>query len=527
MIKVKNPILPGFYPDPSICRVGEDFYIVNSTFAYFPGVPVWHSKDLAHWQQIGNVLDRNSQLPLEGCQHSQGIFAPVIRYWDGVFYMITTNVSAGGNFIVTAKDPSGPWSEPYYLGEEAQGIDPSLFFDTDGTCYYVGTRPNPEGVRYNGDWEIWVQELDLSSMKFTGKSQAIWKGALKDVIWPEGPHLYKKDDYYYLMIAEGGTGPNHAVTTARSRNIWGPYENNPNNPILTHRHLGKDYPVIYVGHADLVDDTAGNWYMVMLASRRCEGYVGLGRETFLAKVVWEDGWPVVNPGVGKLEEEVKLPFDGSEETDKWVQTLDLTGENTFDIVKLRNTRKEFWHYQEGELKLSCLPQTLKELACPAYLGLRQLDYQYEAKLTILLGELKEGEEAGLVILQSNEYHILFRAKKEVRETVEQPVLQVVKVIKGIDQILGEQYINTNMLWDTKTPDSLVLRFMIKGHGQKADFLLLGTEGETTILEDVDVHEMSTEVAGGFVGNTIGVYATSNGAESDSCVYVKEFRIAYS
>ncbi|OYP34205.1 glycoside hydrolase 43 family protein, partial [Lachnotalea glycerini] len=145
MITISNPILSGFYPDPSICRVGDDFYLVNSSFAYFPGVPIFHSKDMAHWEQIGNILDRNSQLPLKGCGHSQGIFAPTIRYFNGTFYMITTNVSGGGNFIVTTKNPKGPWSEPYFLGEDATGIDPSLFFDEDGSCYYVGTRPNPKG----------------------------------------------------------------------------------------------------------------------------------------------------------------------------------------------------------------------------------------------------------------------------------------------------------------------------------------------------------------------------------------------
>jgi alpha-N-arabinofuranosidase len=159
MTIAKNPILSGFYPDPSICRVGDDFYLVNSTFGYAPGVPVFHSKDLAHWEQIGNVLDREEQLVLDHEEISRGIFAPTIRYHKGTYYMITTNVSYRDNFIVTAKDPAGPWSDPCYLGEGAPGIDPSLFFDDDGRCYYVGTRPNPEGVRYNGDWEIWVQEL--------------------------------------------------------------------------------------------------------------------------------------------------------------------------------------------------------------------------------------------------------------------------------------------------------------------------------------------------------------------------------
>ena len=182
----KNPVLSGFYPDPSICRVGEDYYMVNSSFAYFPGIPVFHSRDLAHWEQIGNALDREEQLPLSGSEISRGIFAPTIRYHEGTYYIITTNVDHGGNFVITAQDPKGPWSVPHYLGDAAEGIDPSLFFDEDGKCYYVGTRPNPSGVRHNGDWEIWIEELDLHAMCLKGAGTAVWKGALKDCIWPEG-----------------------------------------------------------------------------------------------------------------------------------------------------------------------------------------------------------------------------------------------------------------------------------------------------------------------------------------------------
>ena len=243
MVTAKNPILSGFYPDPSICRVGEDYYLVTSSFVYAPGVPIFHSRDLAHWEQIGNILDRPSQLCVENEEISRGIFAPTIRYHEGTFYMITTNVSHGGNFIVTAQDPAGPWSDPYYLGEEAVGIDPSLFFDDDGRCYYCGTRPNPEGVRYNGDWEIWIQELDLGTMKLKGRSMAIWKGAVKGCIWPEGPHIYKINGYYYLMHAEGGTGPEHSITIARSTELFKWFEGCPRNPIFTHRNLGMDYPV--------------------------------------------------------------------------------------------------------------------------------------------------------------------------------------------------------------------------------------------------------------------------------------------
>ena len=278
----KNPIMQGFYPDPSICAVGGDYYLINSTFAYFPGLPIMHSRDLAHWEQIGNAMHRESQLPLEGAGHSAGLFAPTIRYHGGRFYVICTNVSHGGNYVVTAENPEGPWSEPSYI-KGAEGIDPSLFFDDDGKCYYIGTHPNPEGCKYNGDWYIWIQELDLETMRLVGEKKDVWNGAMRNVIWPEGPHLYKKDGYYYIMNAEGGTGPDHAVTVCRSRDLWGPYENNPCNPILTHRHLGKKYPIRYVGHGDMIETPEGSWYMVMLAVRPKEGYTTMGRRPFWPK----------------------------------------------------------------------------------------------------------------------------------------------------------------------------------------------------------------------------------------------------
>lgn len=173
--KGMNPILPGFYPDPSICRVNDDYYLVTSTFAYFPGVPIFHSRDLVHWNQIGNILERKEQLPLVNAETSEGIFAPTLRYHDGTFYMITTNVTPTNdinNFIVTATDPAGPWSDPYPL--DSAGIDPSLFFDDDGKCYYCGTQNRREGSRYFGDNEIYIQELDLNTMKLVGESYPAW-----------------------------------------------------------------------------------------------------------------------------------------------------------------------------------------------------------------------------------------------------------------------------------------------------------------------------------------------------------------
>lgn len=282
-LELPNPILPGFHPDPSVVAVGDDCYIVNSTFQYFPGVPIYHSRDLAHWEQVGNVLDRPSQLPLQEATSWRGIYAPTIRYDNGIYYMITTNVGNGGNFMVTATNPAGPWSEPVYL--EQQGIDPSLYFEGD-KCYMVS---NPDGV-------ITLCEIDPATGKTLSPSKPIWTGT--GGRYPEGPHIYRKGGWYYLLISEGGTELPHRLTVARSKHIYGPYKSNPANPILTHcSQAGQDNIIQGTGHGDMFQRPDGSWWIVFLAYRRYGGdFHHLGRETFIAPVTWENGWPVVNGG---------------------------------------------------------------------------------------------------------------------------------------------------------------------------------------------------------------------------------------
>lgn len=505
----KNPILPGFYPDPSICAVGEDFYLVNSTFAYFPGIPVMHSKDLAHWEQIGNVMERNSQLPLGECRHSQGLFAPTIRYHEGVYYMICTNVSYGGNFIVTATSPEGPWSEPYYI-EGAAGIDPSLFFDEDGTCYYIGTHANPEGCKYDGDWYIWVQELDVKTMKLVGEPKDVWNGAMRNIIWPEGPHLYKRNGYYYILHAEGGTGPHHAVTVCRSKHIFGPYENNFCNPIITHRHLGKDYPVQYVGHADLVETVHGDWYMVMLAVRPEQGYTTLGRETFLAEVVWENDWPVVNPGKGILTQELEVKLDEWIPENNQGTTYDFTSMQKLgaEWLSLRNTTTKQSELVFGEgLYLYGNAHTLNENANPAYLGIRQCHHQCRMDATMTLDGLVQHDVAGLAVLQSNEYH----AKLEVEKCANEYCAKVVLCQKEQEEVLG------TYTFPIEKGQEVTLTAEI-AHLKLKCTLSYGDQPKV-VAQDVPVHTLSTEVAGGFVGSTLGVYTVSaqNAEESKLCI----------
>jgi alpha-N-arabinofuranosidase len=291
MSRYQNPVLPGFYPDPSVCRVGRDFYLVTSSFAYSPGVPLFHSRDLVHWRQLGHCLSRTSQLPLAGAPSWSGIWAPTLRHRDGVFYLTTTNMSAGGNFIVTARDPRGPWSDPIPVAQP--GIDPSIFFDEDGSALFTTSH---EGALQS--------RIDLASGKLLSEPKVVWGGTGGQ--HPEGPHLYRHQGWYYLLLSEGGTEYGHMITMARSKSPWGPFEPCARNPLLTHR--SQKSPIQGIGHADLVDTADGRWFAVALGFRP-QGYppcYHLGRETFLAPVRWaEDGFPVLgDEGRLSLEHEV-------------------------------------------------------------------------------------------------------------------------------------------------------------------------------------------------------------------------------
>ncbi len=509
-----NPILPGFYPDPSICRVGEDYYLVSSSFAYFPGIPVFHSLDLVHWKQIAHALDRPSQLDLDGQEHSHGIYAPTIRFHEGTFYIITTNVGSIENFIITAKDPAGPWSEPYIL-KDAPGIDPSLFFDDDGRVYYTGTHSVPVGAEYYGDNEIWLQELDLKTMQLSGAKHGLWRGAMKHAIWPEGPHLYKINGYYYLMIAEGGTDYHHSVTIARSSSLTGPYEGNPTNPILTHRHLGRSYPIVNVGHADLVETQNGEWWMVALASRPYGGYFrNLGRETFLAPVVWEDGWPIVSPGTGRIEPFYPLPDLPGQDNACGVQSkegYETQAAEVFDHFDkpvlgmfwnlLRTPRENFYRLENSRLRLELRPQTISQKANPSFVGRRQqhVDFSVSTVLEFIPGN--ESETAGLVLLQNDNYQFRFEytlvnGQKEVR--------------------LVKREAEREILIASKLFEAFPLYLKVSATGQEYNFHYGQTESAELLLAgNIDGRILSTDVAGGFVGAYIGMYASSQGLASSS------------
>lgn len=518
----RNPIIPGFYPDPSVCRVGEDYYLVTSTFEYFPGVPIFHSRDLVNWRQIGHVLDRPAQLNLDGLAASAGIYAPTIRYHQGTFYMITTLVTRGarqtesGNFLVTAKDPAGPWSDPYWL-EDAPGIDPSLLFDDDGRVWYTGNREPPGGELFPGHREIWLQELDLDTMQLTGQRYGLWDGACGGV-HAEAPHLYKINGLYYLMIAEGGTGHNHAVTIARSEAVTGPYESNPRNPILTHRHLGLDYPITNTGHADIVETQNGEWWMVALASRPYGGYFyNLGRETFLTPVRWEEGWPVVSLGAGRIEFEHIAP---SLPAHPWPAPPAC---DHFEAPRLglqwnflRTPRAYFWSLIEdvGKLRLKLRPETLAEEALPSFIGRRQQHIDFVARCAMDFVPQAPYESAGVVLLQNNHYHFRFVV---TQSGASGPVIRLVKRSAAPDRELFHDTRRTASQDETLAEQPITagrVYFQVSAAGQVYSFYYAAEAGRwQPLAEDVDGRILSTPVAGGFVGAYIGMYASSNGENS--------------
>lgn len=405
MMNYKNPIIPGFYPDPSVCRVGEDYYLVNSSFEFFPGVPLFHSRDLVNWEQIGHVLTRESQLPLAGCHTSGGIYAPTLRYHRGKFYLVTTNVTDGGNFFVWADDIHGPWSDPIWVKQG--GIDPSLFWDEDGKVYFHSTHFDGQGNQCIGQCEI-----DPETGEMLTETRPIWYGTGGKC--PEGPHMYKRGGLYYLMIAEGGTEYGHMETIARSQSPWGPFESCPRNPILTHRNVNPRFGEFQaLGHADLTTDPQGNWWMVFHAIRPSQFMLHhIGRETMLAPMTWEEeGWPVINGGA-PITAEMTGPGEaaavsshGSALQNRFVLEEDFTKETGFSLrwASLREPLKQRCRFENG-LILEAGKDGLDDVGSPTFAGVRQQHFEAVAETVLEFAPEQEAGEAGLTVFHTNEHH---------------------------------------------------------------------------------------------------------------------------
>lgn len=487
-----NPVLPGFHPDPSVCRVGDDFYLVNSTFQFFPGVPIFHSKDLIHWEQIGHCLTRRSQLELGEADFGGGIYAPTLRYHDGTYYMIVTNCSGMGNFFVTASDPAGPWSDPVKVNEE--GIDPTLFWDEDGTCYYVG----------NARGGIVLFSIDDKTGERLSESVTIWEGT--GGRYPEGPHIYKKDGWYYLLIAEGGTEMGHKVTIARSRNLQGPYEGNPANPLLTHfNHAGQSNPIQGLGHADFVQAPDGSWWTVCLGFRLQSGANHLlGRETFLAPMEWKRGkWPVINGGEC-LQLDMQCPtlpqVEGKAQPaaicfqwDQRHQDPDRTGNvflTAFDmrINFLCNPVEKNYAFCErlGWLRMQAGDVPLDGRGSPTFVGVRQTKMDQTFSAYIDAAGLAEGGRGGLTVFAHGSYHYDMAVVRRDGQLVAQLRyrLDALKHVEA-EMPLPTEYANLQVHC---TPD----------------YYIFSCNGEE--LGRMNTRFLSSECLGGFTGIYVGIFS---------------------
>ncbi|WP_051950932.1 glycoside hydrolase family 43 protein [Actinacidiphila yeochonensis] len=491
-----NPVLPGFHPDPSVCRVGDDYYLVTSTFEFWPGLPLFHSRDLVHWRPVGHAVDRPGQLALDGVRPSGGLYAASLTHHDGRFHLVCTLVDGhqrSGNFLLTTEDPAGDWSDPLWL-PDAPGFDPSLFFDEDGSAHLLGTRQTDE----EGHTAIWLRSLDLATGAL-GEEHVLFRGALVDATWAEGPHLYRHGGYYHLLLAEGGTEDGHAVTSARSTSLTGPYRNNPRNPVLTHRHLGSGQPVTGVGHADLVATPAGDWYALLLASRPYGGgpHANLGRETFLARVEWQDGWPVANPGVGRLEERTTVALPPH----PWPAR---PARDDFDAPALgpewnllRTPRTELLTLTErpGHLRLRPQPATLADTASPAFVGRRQQHADAAARTLLDFTPSGEGEAAGLVAFYDHRHHA---ALLVVHDEQHGRALRLTVCDAGVETVRAELPL---------VPGPVELALTTRGQEYTFAFTPAGA-AEPVRLPAVDGRLLSSAHAGGFTGTHLGVYATA-------------------
>ncbi|MDR2913985.1 MAG: glycoside hydrolase family 43 protein [Tannerella sp.] len=517
-----SPILQGCYPDPSICRKGDDYYLVCSSFSMFPGVPVFHSKDLVNWTQLGHVLDRKSQLNVQDAGISMGIYAPVIRYnkHNDTFYMITTQFAGGfGNIVVKTKDPSQGWSDPVKL--QFDGIDPSLFFDEDGNAYVVHNDAPDKGKElYNGHRVIKVWEYDLEKDQvIAGTDQIIVDGGVditQEPIWIEAPHIYKKSGRYYLMCAEGGTGDWHSEVIFTSDHPKGPYVPANNNPILTQRYFPKERTnkVDWAGHADIVEGSGGKYYGVFLAVRPNEEHrVNTGRETFILPVDWSGEFPVFENGLIPMQPKLKMPKGVTNQTgtNGFFPNGNFTFEDNFTTEKLdyrwigmRGPREDFIStVKNGGVKINPFAVNIKEVKPVSALFHRQQHKIFDVTVTLAYKPKSEKDLAGMVCYQSESFNYVFGITKKDKDfyillerTERQgrgPNAQVLSKVIASGKIDVSKPVRLQV---SAQEDAYRFNYAPEG----GDFKNLGG----TVSGDI----LSTDVAGGFTGGLIGLYATS-------------------
>lgn len=509
-----NPIISGFYPDPTILRVGDTYWLANSSFGYFPGVPLFKSKDLVNWKQVGNVLDRQSQLNLKNADVSGGIFAPHLSYnpKNKTYYMTTMNMSTFQVFYVTSKNPEKGWSEPIQM--KYGGMDTSFMFDKDGKAWVVyNTRPFDKTLPPSVA-AIHMNEFDWrnDSIKPQTWELATTSGVMNPSVWIEGPHLYHIGKYYYLMCAEGGTGHTHSEVIFRSKKVTGPYESFSGNPILTQRDLSdtaNDNPVCCAGHADLVQAKDGKWWAVFLACRPYEfDTYNTGRETFLLPVTWKDGWSIILEKGKRVPTVVNAPSPFPTASVSFTEASPqppTTGNFSFtddfkdgigsEWLYLRNPDMDNYKLNRG-ITISPTSATLSSKDSPSCIFFRQKNTDFTAE-TVLTFTPKDSAIAGITAFQSEKnYLVLGKTLLSGKPAI---VLTMTK--DGKTNMIGSSFLTAK---DANKP----VKLRIDGDGRFYSFsYAVENGGWQTISKGVDCKCLSTIYSGGFVGTTIGLYTS--------------------
>lgn len=519
---VTNPILAGFYPDPSICRAGDDYYLVNSSFAYYPGLPIFHSKDLVNWKLVGYALDRPEQLDLDKARISGGLYAPAITYHEGTFYLVCTEVGKLGNFVVTAKDPRGPWSQPVKL-PQVNGIDPSIFFDDNGKAYIVFNSIPPDNKSlHDGHRTIRQFEFDPVSLQVKGEERILVNGGTdmaKKPVWIEGPHLLKKDGWYFLVCAEGGTGYNHSEVVFRSRSAEGPFVSYEKNPILTQRHLdpSRKDPITTTGHADLVETPDGKWWGVFLGCRPYDGdHYNTGRETFIAPVTWKNGWPEFDLGGETVKYQYPINASSEKTAERFNGNYTFKDDFSNKTLNLRyrmlRTPRSTWYSlssHPGYLVLDTRPETCMEPANPSFIGFHQPHLKGEVTTSLYFNARSEKEKAGLLLFQNDKAHYFLALSNKAG-------INQIELWKGRDLVASAPL-------TSKKNKPVFLRIEAKGDYYTFSYSLSGKKWN--LLKDrVDARELSTKTAGGFVGCLYALYTTSNGDPSTNKARFDTFEV---
>ncbi|PNV61823.1 glycoside hydrolase family 43 protein [Clostridium sp. chh4-2] len=538
--KFHNPVIKGGYPDPSICRVGDTYYMVTSSFSYFPGLPVFKSLDLIHWEQIGNAVSRPEQLDFRDCDSSEGLWAATIRYDKGTFYIVNTLDVNGRanryNFILTAKDPAGEWSDAVII-EGADGIDPSLYFDEEGKMWYCGNMI-PDDPKYPAHRMIYLCELDRETFQFIGERRIIYDGNADLSQYMEGPHIYRIDGVYYLLTACGGTQTNHCVNIARSGSLLGPYEPCPRNPVVTNRNLRliNQLGVAVTGHGDLVQTQNGEWYMALLGIRPYEHEIedyecfqprkwirtpdrnknaqfNLGREVFLIPIAWDyDGWLLADNHNGMVNLEERKP-DLPSYRPPLHSRVDNFEEDKLDMIwcMRRPVKEPFYSLKErpGYLRMKLLPVPAEDVQTPAMLVRRQQHYNFQAAIAMEFEPRKNGEEAGMIVTQNERFSLLLLKRMTEGKTI----IGCYKVVNGVRKLIRSVEAEAGRVYLFIEGGEGVYDFYYGRSERHMEPLALGEDGSI----------LSTVVADGFIGSYLGMYASSCGEESDNFADFDWFR----